>query len=144
MAVLSGNRSNFILMDTQGKHIIFFDGDCLVCNRFVQILLKIDTNNRFLFSSLQSDFAKNSLNAIPKNIDSIIYLSPAGRYIKSEAILNICKTLGLPYSIVYFLKILPKKWRDAGYDYFAKNRYKWFGTNKYCAVPNEQQRKKFV
>ena len=144
MAVLSVNRSNFILMNTQGKHIIFFDGDCLVCNRFVQILLKIDSNNRLLFSSLQSDFAKNNLHTIPKNIDSIVYMSPSGTYIKSEAILNICKTLGLPYSIVYFLKILPKKWRDACYDYFAKNRYKWFGTNKYCAVPNAQQRRKFV
>jgi len=144
MAVLSVNRSNFILMNTQGKHIIFFDGDCLVCNRFVQILLKIDANNRLLFSSLQSDCAKNNLHTIPKNIDSIVYMSPSGTYIKSEAILNICKTLGLPYSIAYFLKILPKKWRDAGYDYFAKNRYKWFGTNKYCAVPNEQQRRKFV
>lgn len=131
-------------MDTQGKHIIFFDGDCLVCNRFVQILLKIDINNRFLFSSLRSDFAKNSLHTIPKNIDSIVYVSPTGAYIKSDAILNICKTLRLPYSIVYFLKILPKKWRDAGYDYFAKNRYKWFGANAYCAVPTEQQRKKFV
>ncbi|WP_373564844.1 thiol-disulfide oxidoreductase DCC family protein [Sphingobacterium sp. E70] len=85
-----------------------FDGDCLVCNRFVQILLKIDSNNRLLFSSLQSDFAKNNLHSIPKNIDSIVYISPSGTYIKSEAILNICKTLGLPYSIVYFLKILPK------------------------------------
>ncbi|MDR2273535.1 MAG: DUF393 domain-containing protein [Sphingobacterium sp.] len=131
-------------MDTQGKHIIFFDGDCLVCNRFVQILLKIDTKNTFLFSSLQSDFAKNSLHTIPQNIDSIVYLSPNGTFIRSEAILKICKQLGLPYSILCFLKILPGKWLDACYDYFAKNRYKWFGTNKYCVIPNEQQRKKMI
>lgn len=144
MAVLSENRGNFIHMDTEGKHIIFFDGDCLVCNRFVQILLKIDRNNRFLFSALQSDFAKNSLPAIPKNIDSIVYMSPNGSFIKSEAILNICKTLGFPYSIVYSLKILPKTWLDTAYDYFAKNRYKWFGTSTSCIVPTAIQRKKFI
>lgn len=131
-------------MGKEGKHIIFFDGDCLVCNRFVQIMLKVDVKNKFLFSSLQSDFAKSTLTEIPKHIDSIVYLSPEGYYLKSEAILNICRELYFPYSALLILKFLPLKWRDACYDFFAKNRYKWFGKSTYCALPNAQQQKKFI
>lgn len=84
-------------METLEKYIIFFDGDCLICNRFVQMLLKIDRKNKFHFSSLQSDFALDRLISLPKNTDSIVYLSPRGLYIKSEAILDICKDLSFPY-----------------------------------------------
>lgn len=131
-------------MDQQGKHIIFFDGDCLICNRFVQILLRIDRKNKFLFSSLQSEFAQNALKNIPKNIDSIVYLSETGSYIKSEAILRICKKLGFPYITCYLLKILPLSWRDALYDYFAKNRYRWFGKNEFCTIPSKSERERFI
>ncbi|MDR0263347.1 MAG: DCC1-like thiol-disulfide oxidoreductase family protein [Sphingobacterium sp.] len=131
-------------MEQQGKHIIFFDGDCLICNRFVQILLRIDRKKKFLFSSLQSELARTALINIPKNIDSIVYLSPAGSYIKSEAVLKICKQLGFPYTACYLFKILPLKWRDALYDYFAKNRYRWFGKNEFCAVPTKSERQRFI
>lgn len=131
-------------MDNQGKHIILFDDACLVCNRFVQILLKIDRKNRFLFGSLHADIAKNRFHDLPNNIDSIVYLSPTGFSIKSDAILNICKQLGFPYSILSYSKILPLKYRDILYDYFAKNRYKWFGKNNYCTILNEKQQKKFI
>lgn len=131
-------------MEQQGRHIIFFDGDCLICNRFVQILLKIDRKKKFLFSSLQSELAQTALTNIPKNIDSIVYLSPAGSYIKSEAILKICKQLDFPYTACYLFKILPLKWRDALYDYFAKNRYRWFGKNESCAIPAKSERQRFI
>lgn len=131
-------------MEQQRRHIIFFDGDCLVCNRFVQILLRIDHRKKFLFSSLQSELAKTALTDIPKNIDSIVYLSPTGSYIKSEAVLKICKQLGFPYATCYLFKILPLKWRDALYDYFAKNRYQWFGKNEFCALPTKSERQRFI
>jgi len=131
-------------MEQQGRHIIFFDGDCLICNRFVQILLRIDRRKKFLFSSLQSEFAQTALINIPKNIDSIVYLSPADSYIKSEAVLKICKQLGFPYTLCYLFKILPLKWRDGLYDYFAKNRYQWFGKNKFCTIPTKSERQRFI
>jgi len=37
-------------METLGKHIIFFDGDCLIRNRFVQMLLKIDGKISFILA----------------------------------------------------------------------------------------------
>ncbi|WP_414712663.1 thiol-disulfide oxidoreductase DCC family protein [Sphingobacterium sp. UBA5670] len=131
-------------MEQQGKHIIFFDGDCLICNRFVQILLRIDRKKKFLFSSLQSELAQTALANIPKNIDSIVYLSPTGSYIKSEAVLKICKQLGFPYNACYLFNILPLKWRDALYDYFAKNRYRWFGKNECCTIPTKIERQRFI
>ncbi|WP_293881842.1 thiol-disulfide oxidoreductase DCC family protein [Sphingobacterium sp. UBA1498] len=131
-------------MEQQRKHIIFFDGDCLICNRFVQKLLRIDRKKKFLFSSLQSEFSRATLKNIPKKIDSIVYLSPEGSFIKSEAVLKIIKQLGFPYTICYLLKILPIAWRDALYDYFAKNRYQWFGKNESCKIPSKAERERFI
>jgi len=131
-------------MEQQGRYIIFFDGDCLICNRFVQLLLRIDRRKKFLFSSLQSEFARTALKNIPKNTDSIVFLSPAGTYLKSEAVLKIFKQLGFPYITCYLLKILPLKWRDALYDYFAKNRYRWFGKNEFCTIPSKSERERFI
>jgi predicted DCC family thiol-disulfide oxidoreductase YuxK len=131
-------------MEHQGRYIIFFDGDCLICNRLVQLLLRIDRRKKFLFSSLQSEFARTTLTNIPKNTDSIVFLSPTGIYLKSEAVLKICKQLGFPYMACYLLKILPLRWRDALYDYFAKNRYRWFGKNEFCTIPSKSERERFI
>ncbi len=39
------------------ESIIFFDGNCNLCNGFVQFVLKNETEPTFLFCSLQSNFA---------------------------------------------------------------------------------------
>jgi len=83
-------------MEQQGRYIIFFDGDCLICNHFVQLLLRIDRRKKFLFSSLQSEFARTALTNIPKNTDSIVFLSPAGTYLKSEAVLRFVSNWASP------------------------------------------------
>jgi predicted DCC family thiol-disulfide oxidoreductase YuxK len=37
----------------ENKKIIFYDGLCSMCNRFIRILIKLDKKEKFLLASLQ-------------------------------------------------------------------------------------------
>jgi len=129
------------------KPIIFFDGVCNLCNSSVQFILKKDSKNVFLFSSLQSDAAKDILLQYKlKNSDlsSIILLENGIVYQKSTAILKISRRLKGFYKYFYALIIIPKIIRDPLYSFVAKNRYKWFGKRDACILPTKKVKFRFL
>ncbi len=89
-------------------NIIFFDGDCGLCNNTVQWILKNDKKNLFFFSSLNSNFAKDFIfSKIDKKSvpDSIVFYSEDKFYFEYEAILEI---LSLMYPWLNRLKKILK------------------------------------
>lgn len=120
------------------KHpIIFFDGDCNLCNGFIRILIRLDRNQVFRFSSLQSDFGFELLkrsSGIPENSSTIILLHDDKLFFKSEAVIKICEILGFPWRLILITKIFPTKMRDKIYDFIARKRYKWFGVSERCVI----------
>ena len=132
---------------TQDKPIIFFDGVCNLCNSSVQFILKKDTNNVFLFSSLQSDAAKGILlqyNLENFDLSSIILVEKGIIYQKSTAILRIAKSLAGISKYAYVFIIVPKFIRDGVYSFIAKNRYKWFGKRDSCMLPTAALKLRFL
>ena len=132
---------------TQDKPIIFFDGVCNLCNSSVQFILKKDTNNVFLFSSLQSDAAKGILlqyNLENFDLSSIILVENSVIYQKSTAVLRIAKRLTGISKYVYVFIIVPKFIRDGVYSLIAKNRYKWFGKRDSCMLPTAAIKLRFL
>ena len=39
--------------------IVFYDGDCGLCNRVVQFILRNERNQKLVFCALQSEFGSN-------------------------------------------------------------------------------------
>ena len=116
--------------------VIIFDVDCLLCNRFVQIVSIIDKKDNIYFTKLSGKTAKNILNN-NKNlleIDSIIFYLNGNTYIKSDAVIRISKSLGFPYNLMSIFKIFPRSMRDIFYDFVARNRYKFFGKANNCLI----------
>ena len=130
------------------KKIILFDGVCNLCDSVVQYVIKRDKKDVFRFVALQSALGTEIINRIgidPANIDSIILYEPGiAYYYKSEAALEIAKTLGGFTALAYALRILPLSIRNAAYDYIARNRYKWYGKKDICMVPGVEVQKKFL
>ena len=123
----------------ENKSIIFFDGICNLCNRSVKLIIKNDSRKKFLFSSLQSNFAQRKLNHENiKYLTSIILLDDGRLYFKSDAALKIAKELRPLFRLLYILILVPRPIRDFVYDIIAKNRYKWFGKQSNCMIPNEE------
>ena len=116
--------------------VIIFDVDCLLCNRFVQIVSLIDKKDNIYFTKLSgktaNDILSNNKNLV--DIDSIIFYLNGNIYIKSDAVIRISKSLGFPYNMMSIFKIFPRIMRDTFYDFVARNRYKFFGKANKCLI----------
>ncbi|MBE8715499.1 thiol-disulfide oxidoreductase DCC family protein [Sphingobacterium hungaricum] len=134
------NTSNL----NEGKPILLFDGVCNLCNSTVDFIIRRDRKKTLFFASLQSPFGQEIKKQLPKDIDSIVFIENGKLFIKSEAALKIAAYLGFPYNLLLVGKILPRKWRDASYDYVARNRYKWFNRKDSCRIPAPEERNRFI
>lgn len=131
------------------KRIILFDGDCNFCDSSVQFIIKRDPYDHFRFSSLQSETGKELVSkySIPAEVDSLVLIEDNKAYTKSSAALRIAKKLDGLWHLLYVLLLIPRPIRDLFYDYFAKNRYQWFGKKteaEACMLPTPEQRQKFI
>lgn len=130
------------------KKIILFDGVCNLCNASVQFVIKHDTKDLFRFIPLQSDLGQKILNHIGinrQNTDSIVLYEPEkAYYYKAEAALKIVSEFGGMYKLLNIFSLFPKFICDAIYDYIAKNRYRWYGKQDVCMMPNPELATKFL
>ena len=103
--------------------VIIFDVDCLLCNRFVQIVSVIDKKDSIYFTRLSGKTANyilsNNKNLV--DVDSIIFYLNGNIYIKSDAVIRISKSLGFPYNMMSIFKIFPRSMRDIFYDFVASS-----------------------
>ncbi|QCS48293.1 DUF393 domain-containing protein [Picosynechococcus sp. PCC 11901] len=116
-------------MFDQAKPIIFFDGECNLCNGFVDLMLKIDPDQKFYLAPLQGKTAQQYLPPLPENPEdwAIAYFDGVNTYYASDACLAICQRLGGPWQLFTFARPLPQNFRDWLYRLVATNRYRWFG-----------------
>lgn len=130
------------------KKVVIFDGVCNLCNSFINLIIKYDSNNRFVFTSLQSEISQeitSHLKIDSKNKESIILYEQGVSYdFKSTAALKIMKEFGGLWYLTQVGYILPQFLRDGIYDIVAKNRYKWFGKRDICMIPSAEIKSKFL
>ena len=129
------------------KRIVLFDGDCNFCDASVQFIIKRDPSAHFYFTSLQSEKgqALKEQFSIPEEVDSIVLIENERAYTQSSAALHIAKKLDGLWHLLFLFILVPRPIRDGLYQYFAKNRYKWFGKkDDLCAIPSPEIRKRFL
>lgn len=68
--------------------VIQFDGNCILCSRTIQIILKADRNRKFMFQTLQSASANDDPG------ESVTVDDGKRIYTHFDAILKIGKELG--------------------------------------------------
>jgi len=131
----------------RGKKVILFDGVCNLCDSFVQFILKRDKKGTFYFASLQSDIAQQLLtkhNIKVKELSTVVLIDGEKSYTHSDVVLQVAKDLGGVLSLLYPFKILPKRFRNACYDWFAENRYRLFGKKEVCMLPEPEWHSRFL
>lgn len=130
------------------QSIILFDGDCNLCNRFVQFVLDHDKKEHYTFSSLQSPLGQEIQHTIKldaSKLDSILLYHSNGEFAqKSTAALNIFASFGGFWQLFKLFQIVPVSLRDMIYDWVARHRYTWFGQSDHCRIPTQQLNKRFI
>lgn len=128
------------------KYIVFFDGECGVCNFWVQWILERDKKDQFMFASLQSDFGQKFLSERgleTKQFNTLYLWKPQQYYlIKSKAVLKIANLLGGIYNLSVIGKLIPTFISDKIYNKISENRMKLSAQK--CFLPDQHQKKKFI
>lgn len=125
------------------KPIVFFDGVCGLCNRFVDFAMRIDKRHVLCFAPLQGVTAKRILRTDGVEIpDSIVFFDDNDAFYKSDAVLRICKRIGgFWWFFAIMCSFIPRPIRDVVYDFIATHRYQWFGKRDTCRMPTEDEKK---
>lgn len=119
------------------KKIIFYDGVCGFCDRFISFVAKHNAEGEFYFAPLQGITAKNILgDGALDNIRSVVLRANSRTYVRSSAAIRIVATFGGVWNLARIFLIIPSPLRDFCYNLVAKNRYQWFGKKGTCEIPN--------
>ena len=136
-----------MMLPSDDKPILLFDGVCNLCNGIVRFTLKRDPEGKFLFASLQSTSGQAILDRFgrPKSdFESYLLVQDGKCHEKSTAALLTLKILGWPYKLLYAGILIPRPLRDWVYDLIARNRYRVFGRRETCMIPTPEIRSRFL
>lgn len=129
------------------RPIVFFDGVCGLCNRFVDWVITRDGRGHFVFAPLQGSTAR-AMGVEPSTADpalwSIVLVDGSGVHERSDAVLLIAAGLGGAHRLATILRWIPRPLRDWVYDRIARRRYRFFGKREACRMPSEVEQDRFL
>ena len=131
----------------EAQATIVFDGVCVLCNGWVDFLLRHDTHGRYRFAAMQGANGRALLAANGLDADdpsSFLLLDETGAHRDTEAIVRVIAGLGGAWRAVHVARVIPRAWRNAAYRRLATNRYRWFGRKDTCRVPTPQEAARFL
>jgi len=131
---------------TGAAPVIFFDGVCGLCNRFIDFVIARDPAAVFRFAPLQGETARERLpESDIRDINTMVLWEEQGVFRKSTAAARILIRLGGVWRIVGgALRLVPRPLRDAGYWLVARYRYAIFGKKETCRIPAAAERARFL
>ena len=140
---MSSNTSN---KSEVQEPIIFFDGVCGMCNAFVNLILRVDRKQTFLFAPLQGSTALAMLPPLGDDARqwSMIYVDEVGLHDQSDASLEVYRRLGGLWGLLGLLRYVPGWLRNPVYRIIAHNRYRWFGKTDACRLPSKGEQARFL
>lgn len=130
-------------MAGEEKIVVAFDGECLMCSRSIRWLAASDAADRLRFTRLQSPRGREMEKQAGTGDLMTALVAADGRiYSRSDAVLRICKALGWRFRVISWIgrTFIPRRFRDAAYDFIAARRHRWFGKGDACAMPSEALR----
>lgn len=154
---------------TQAAHpIVFFDGNCGLCDRSVRWIMRRDHAGVFRFAPLQGEtYAAIDDPSKPTGVATIVVLdaprhaqqhttdqrpaeqlpvnAPPRLLTRGDAVLAILARLPGPYPTLARLgRIVPRPIRDAAYRLLARHRLRLFGGPEACRLPTQSERERLL
>lgn len=129
-----------------GEAVIVFDGTCVLCNGWVDFLLRHDRRGRYRFAAMQGATGRTLLARYgldPDDPASFLLLEGARAWTDTDAIGRVLGGLGGFWKLARLMVLVPRPLRDVLYRWLARNRYRWFGITA-CRIPDEAERVRFL
>lgn len=124
--------------------VLFYDGNCGLCNRSVQRLIRWDREGLIHYAPLQGELAdQHQLRSYLKGDEaSMVLLNEEDGSIRtqSDSLLQILRLLGGPWRLLLVFGLVPRRLRDGIYRCLARNRHRFFHDDKCsCDLPDEKR-----
>jgi predicted DCC family thiol-disulfide oxidoreductase YuxK len=128
------------------RPIVFYDGECGLCDCLVQWVLAHDRRGRFAFAPLQGEtFARYRDQAGAPDLSTMVLADETGVHLRSEAALRVLRGLGGGWGVLgQFAAWTPRPLRDAAYNLVARRRKRLFGGVESCRLPGPAERARFL
>lgn len=139
--------------------ILLFDGDCMLCNRMVQFVIRRDPRARYRFAALGSEAGRRIVAEAAPHMHSalspghgdsssggtFILIRNGAAYTRSRAALETVRKLRGAWPLLYAFIAVPSPIRDWVYHFVARNRYRWFGRkSEACMLPAKNTADRFI
>lgn len=134
-------------MSAPSHPIVLYDGTCSFCSRCVQFLLPRNRSGNLRFASLQSRFAQDLLARLGvqgRLPDSVVLVEHGRVHVRLAAALRMCGHLRFPWPLFRVFLLVPRFLADPVYDWFARNRHRWFARQDRCLLPRPEWRDRFL
>ena len=127
--------------------IIVFDAKCLLCDYWVQFLLRHDRRRVFRFAAIQGRagqalLAQAGLKA--DGLETLLLVDGARSWQHTAALLRVLDRLGWPWRLAWMAWPVPAPLRDVLYRALARNRYRIFGRSDVCLMPAPEHAGRFL
>lgn len=122
--------------------VVLYDGECGLCHRSVQFLLKRD-RGQLWYAPLQGETAqklREQYREIPTTLESVVLVDHNHAYLRTKAFFHVSKYLPAPWRWAYHLRWLPAFLLDLGYRVIARIRYRVWGKYDACRLPTTDER----
>ena len=127
--------------------VIVFDGLCPLCSANARFVLRYDRRGHFRLASMQGEAGAALLRRFgidPDDPETMIVVEEGEALRDSEAVLAIARGLGWPWRAAGVARLVPRRLRDAVYRWVARNRYRLFGRNETCWLPDADYRDRML
>jgi predicted DCC family thiol-disulfide oxidoreductase YuxK len=124
-----------------------FDGVCRFCSTSVRLVTRLDRRGVIRFTSIQSPYGRSLCEryGVDPDVPSTFIFFDRGRaLLSSDAVLALLRRLPAPWRWLRVLGVIPRRWRDRGYAWLARNRYRLFGRTATCMTPAPELRARFI
>lgn len=115
------------------------DAHCALCAKGARWIAHSDKAEKFRIIPLQSERGKALMRHFgmdPEDPTSWLFLDQGTAHHSLDATMAVGQHLGGIWHLFSVFKLLPKGARNGLYRLVARNRYKLFGTEDMCAMPD--------
>ena len=117
--------------------VVVFDGECNLCHGVVRFVLAHEVAPIIRFASTSTNMGARLCLAsgiVDAGQETFLFVTEGRFLARSDAAFALCKKLGFPWRWLALLRLVPRPFRDAVYDWVARHRYRWFGRRAHCAL----------
>ena len=123
------------------------DGECVLCSVGARLIARFDKAAEFRICRSQTTLGKALLGHYGLSADdpeSWLYIVDGQAYTSLDAMIRAGSRVGGTGLLLQPLRLLPRALQDWLYRRLARNRYRLFGRNDMCALPDPALRARLM